>query len=576
MQFSAKLVFVVLLLAFTIPKLQAETLDGDKLLDPNHLVDIRITLSPSDWKELCKQRRDFGALFSGAEIEDPFNYFKGDISIDGHGVAEVGVRKKGLFGSVDSVRPSLKIKFDEFVDQDPIKGLSRLTLNNNKQDTSQVSQFLTYKLFRDAGVHAPRSNFARVTVNDVYLGIYTHVESIKKPFLANQFGDKSGQLFEGTLTDFHPRTIEKFEAKTKNDQVDRRHLKLIADIVTQGDKLQVDKLQEVIDLDNFFRYWALEGIVRFWDGYAANQNNFYFYIHPADGRGYFIPWGADDSFTKQGGPFGRFTRQKSTAVYATSMLTNRLYHTEGMADRYRATVLELLDEVWDEQELIAEIDRIEKLISSHLHERQKSSPRNMNRVRDFIETRRGVLEKELNEWPAVVSTKPRKPQYTIVIGKASGSFTTVWNDRSAADPTNAGNAEIQVELDGEVVEFKQLGISVQPRRSSRFGRRDSGATDRPRVSLVLAAIRAADDERLTITLAIDREAFENLTDDPIQVTGTLTVGRNPSPFAAFGGGANRSVNGVLRLTKSGTDEGAAVAGNIELTIAETRGGLFRR
>ena len=36
--------------------------------------------------------------------------------------------------------------------------------NNNKQDTSQLSQYLAYRLFRKAGIHAPRSNFARVTV----------------------------------------------------------------------------------------------------------------------------------------------------------------------------------------------------------------------------------------------------------------------------------------------------------------------------------------------------------------------------------------------------------------------------
>ena len=80
-------------------------------------------------------------------------------------ISSVGIRKKGFIGSLDETRPSLKIKFGEYVDQNPVKGLDRLTLNNNKQDTALVSQFLSYKVFNDAGVQASRVSFARVTVN---------------------------------------------------------------------------------------------------------------------------------------------------------------------------------------------------------------------------------------------------------------------------------------------------------------------------------------------------------------------------------------------------------------------------
>src|SRR5690606_32903219 len=103
--------------------------------------------------------------------------------IDGVTIDSVAIRKKGFIGSLDEQRPSLKVKFDEYIEQDPIAGLDRLTLNNNKQDESQVSQYLTYRLFNAAGVPAPRCNFARVTVNGEYLGIYSNVESIRRPFL---------------------------------------------------------------------------------------------------------------------------------------------------------------------------------------------------------------------------------------------------------------------------------------------------------------------------------------------------------------------------------------------------------
>ena len=276
---------VLAFLAAAQPRLaSAQKIDAKRMLDPNRLLDVRITIAKADWDQLRRQARNAGAFFSGGTIEDPYTYFKADLQIDDVTIPSVGVRKKGLFGSADTTRPSLKIKFDEFVKQDPFKGLSRLTLNNNKQDTSQVSQFLTYRLFRKAGIHAPRSNFARVTVNGEFLGIYSHVESIKKPFLKHSFGDKSGNLYEGTLTDFHPKTLEKIEVKTNEKDNDLADIQRLAKLLSQ-EQLSVEELDKVIDVDNFIRYWALEGALRFWDGYASNQNNFYFYMNPENGRG---------------------------------------------------------------------------------------------------------------------------------------------------------------------------------------------------------------------------------------------------------------------------------------------------
>ena len=56
----------------------------------------------------------------------------------------------------------------------------------------------------------------------------------------------------------------------------------------------------VVDLDAFFRYWALEGLLGYWDGYSGNRNNFFVYVHPRTDKVYFIPWGADHLFTRFG------------------------------------------------------------------------------------------------------------------------------------------------------------------------------------------------------------------------------------------------------------------------------------
>ena len=55
---------------------------------------------------------------------------------------------------------------------------------------------------------------ARVWVNGDYKGIYSHVEPIKKAFLARHFEDTGGNLYEGALSDFRPEWIETFQKKT--------------------------------------------------------------------------------------------------------------------------------------------------------------------------------------------------------------------------------------------------------------------------------------------------------------------------------------------------------------------------
>ena len=64
------------------------------------------------------------------------------MTIDGVSFPEVGLRKKGFLGSLNAFRPSLKIKLNHVDKKASIKGLTNLTLNNNQQDHSLVSQFM--------------------------------------------------------------------------------------------------------------------------------------------------------------------------------------------------------------------------------------------------------------------------------------------------------------------------------------------------------------------------------------------------------------------------------------------------
>jgi len=63
--------------------------------------------------------------------------------VNGTVLENVGIRKKGLVGSVNSEKPALKLKFDKYIEEQLAFGMERMILNNNVSDPSFIKQYLT-------------------------------------------------------------------------------------------------------------------------------------------------------------------------------------------------------------------------------------------------------------------------------------------------------------------------------------------------------------------------------------------------------------------------------------------------
>lgn len=567
----------------------ADELSADRLFDPGRLSEIQIEIPENDWRALCRQSRDFRAAISDP-TEKPFTYFQGNLTIDNVKIGSVGIRKKGFIGSLDDHWPSLKIDLDQFVDQSPIPGIETLTLNNNKQDPSLVSQFLAYRLFNAAGVHAPRVGYARLTVNGEYLGVYSNIESMGKPFLDRRFGESSGKLYEGTLGDFYPSALSNLELKINRKSPDRGITNRLAQLLASKEPLDLTEIEKLVDLDEFLRFWALESLVVFWDGYCGNQNNFWVY-EQKNGRLYFMPWGADMAFAGGDG----FLGIGAVSVYAESMLANRLYRTDGIPERYRQTMQDLLQSVWKEDELLAAIDGVEILVADHLHQRQINSKRDRDSIRKFVSTRRESMIRLLKKWPAKVSPEPRKPVYTTRVGSAKGAFATHWNDPAPEMPEAVDVTALQLTVDGEEIVFERLSVTAQPAPKSPFGgpgggppgrpgpgRRGGETPESPRetapvestprpASIVWTGVRASDSKRFVLTLTVDHTLFTPSKGASVRVHGTLMAGQEK--FSIFNPFAGRVVNGTILFSEAGVTPGDRVAGEFEVTVLETHGGF---
>ncbi len=399
------------------------------LFDAEHLLEVDVELEAADWLSIRNETRDFFEVLGGdclaQPFESPFTYFEGTVTVDGEVIDTAGVRKKGFLGSMSWETPSLKIKTDTFVDDQYLEnGTERLTLNNNVQDPSLINQCLGYSVFEAAGLPAPRCNFAVVTVNGEDLGVYTHVEAVKKDFLKRHFDDIDGDLYEGTLSDFYDGWTETFDPKTDDTDAAGQIVADIMDALDVPDDELLDSVGAIIDLPTFYKFWAVETLVAHWDGYAANQNNYYIYRDPSTDLVTFIPWGADALFSEPGTP----------AVFMTGWLTQRLWSVREAREAYVAAMEEVLDSAWDEDALLDELDRMQDLIMPHARDPQNTAIF-MDFARTFIEERRGVIESQLGGLASQPSPEQiRDPLCFVDMGTVTSDFDTVYDTLQAEDP----------------------------------------------------------------------------------------------------------------------------------------------
>lgn len=570
--FLVRIVASVVIALLLLPLASAQELTLEQVLNPDRVIEVSIEIPKEDWSKLCQQNRDPGKVFQGI-IEDPFTYFKGDIVIDGVTTAGVGIRKKGFIGSLDNQFPSLKINFSEFGAKSPIDGIDSLTLNNNKQDSSLVSQFLSYQLFNAAGVHAPRCSFVRLTVNKKYLGIYSNVETIAKPYLRRRFGNDEGNLYEGTLADFYPQAIDRLEIKTNRKNHDAKKITKLAKLLATQDAIAIEEIDRIVDIDNFLKYWTMESLLSFWDGYTNNQNNFWVYDNVAKGKLYFMPWGADMAFM-QPPFFVPIGQSQSASVYAQSMLANRLIHDESIARKYRETMKWQLANTWKEKELIETIDRLEVLLKPHLHQRQSAAPNAMKNVRQFIQGRRDLIENELEAWPVKTPPEPRKPMYYVDIGSIKGTLKTKFAERPPQKLAEIGEVKMDIELRGKKIALKKAGASIhKPARGGFLGFGAPPPEPPSTLHLSFSGIREPSGREITLTIPIDSSIMVDRLGTAFEIRGTFASGEASGGFMPMAGS---SVEGSLTLTKAGKNPGDDVEGQFDVKIVEVHGGFFDR
>ena len=295
----------------------------------------------------------------------------GSVALGDQTFEKAGVRYKGngtIGDAAHTIKKSIKIDFDLFGGTGKFFGAKSVNLHSEVTDPSKCRERMGYDLYRAAGVPAPRTVLAEVTLtvpgkfDKELLGVYTLVENVDKNFLQAHFGTDKGLLMkpEG-VRDFDYRG-DNWEAykkplAPKRDATDAEAKRLIAfaKLVHRGDDATFRKeVGDYLDVDGYLRFLAVTAFVANTDSIFVGGHNYYLYLHPKTNKLHVLPWDLDRAFANF--PFlGTNAQQMTlsfTRPYAGShRFTERLLATPGMADKYKALLKELAGTVFAKEAL---------------------------------------------------------------------------------------------------------------------------------------------------------------------------------------------------------------------------------
>jgi spore coat protein CotH len=549
--------------------------DADMLFAPGRLIQVEVKMAAEDWQALRVSHRVTGEDFSKI-VEKPYEYYPADVVIDGQELKSVGIRKKGFFGSAVSTRPSLKLKLDKYVKDQEFAGLDLLTFNNNNQDSTRAQSFLVYQFMNEAGAKSPRSNLARIIVNGEDLGIYSHVESVAKPFIKRLFTKSKGDLWEGYAGDFTDSEFMRIVHKWGKDD-DSVSLQQLYDLLQSPAPIPLAAFAQLLDVDAFITLWASEVLIGHWDGYATNRNNFYIYREPKSDLFYFIPWGPDSAFWDPG-PFLPAGLPKS--FKARGYLCARLWEVPEVRSRYRLEMQRLLNEVWDEQKMLAHLQQVRALTEPYSTVPAAAVEKGSLSIRQFIESRRQEVQAELDapaaDWPDLGEVfKPGAGAQMEISGQFSSLFELPPVKTDEADPDDSpslfasipasllgtGQAQLEYSVDGTRQQpFTHYGVRTTP------GNPDFIRKGYPVIELIASSDSGHPPWRLSLILDPYQvvEGRNRLNVDHFTVWAQLTQG---DPAAADAQSIRFGISGKLELDAFSLQPGATVSGRFKLTSA---------
>ena len=377
-------------------------LTASDIFDPITIWTIHLRSTADQWaamepKQSRSQRRGFGGNWllgpegsrNGLSAAQgiTFEYVRADLEIGDIQFKDVGVRYKGngtFWSSRESLKRSLKVDFNEFVKGQKFAGMSQINLHNSVRDASGLNEAIAYRLFRDGGVPAPRTAYARVYVtvpgthDRRFFGLYNLVEDVGGAFVKEHFQASKEPLLKPVtpspftdLGDDWKNYNQTYDPKGNlSDKNKQRIIEFCKLTSTASDSEFESKLGDYIDIDNFARYMAITVLLSDIDGILGPGQNYYVYLHPRTEKMMFIPWDQDQTFGQF--PRGSQEQRENLSIHkpwsGENRFLERVFKAEQFKNAYLARMREFHETIFQPARIAQQIDELAIVIRDSIRE----------------------------------------------------------------------------------------------------------------------------------------------------------------------------------------------------------------
>lgn len=303
------LAFCLLLLAFSEKLLEKTDADGismeyeEKLFDTSSIISVNIIMDEDDWNEMLENA-----------IEE--KYYECDVEINGETFYKVGIRPKGntslssIANDSTTDRYSFKLEFDHYVEGQTCYGLDKLILNNNYADATNMKEALIYDMYQFLGVDASLYNYAGISVNGEYWGLYLALEGVEDSFALRNYGTEDGLFYKPESTEMGGGGEGDSSNGNSTNGADLNYSDEDEDSysaiwegalsdVTDADKKRLitalknisegNDLEDYMDIENLLSYMAVHVFSVNEDSLSGRMAHNY-YLYESKGKLNLIPW----------------------------------------------------------------------------------------------------------------------------------------------------------------------------------------------------------------------------------------------------------------------------------------------
>ena len=271
-----------------------------KLFDTQSIISVNIIMDEDDWNDMLEN----------AISEE---YYQCDVEINGKMFYQVAIRPKGntslssIANDPTTDRYSFKLEFDHYVEGQTCFGLDKLILNNNYADATNMKEALIYDMYQYLGADASLYNYAKISVNGTYWGVYLALEAVEDSFQLRNYGTQKGALYKpesmdmgggkggfsvggnGANLNYSDDDLDNYSTiwdgeVTSTTESDHKRVVTALKNISEG-----TDLESYMDIDNLLRYMAVHVFSVNDDSLSGTMAHNY-YLYESGGKLNLIPW----------------------------------------------------------------------------------------------------------------------------------------------------------------------------------------------------------------------------------------------------------------------------------------------